>query len=135
MKPKITPHQKLIKARQLAGYNTATEAIEKFNWKNSTYRAHENGQNKFNRRYAELYSKAYKVDLEWLITVDDDQSISLAPQDKNQPNTQHKHNCVEHIHAMSILLTEDQENLSLLVKIKSCAESQIKKIIKNEQTD
>lgn len=38
---------RLRHAREAVGYKTATAAVEHFNWPNSTYRAHENGQNNF----------------------------------------------------------------------------------------
>ena len=40
-------HDRLKEARLRAGYKTATSAIESCGWNNSTYRAHENGQNGF----------------------------------------------------------------------------------------
>jgi hypothetical protein len=45
MVPMSTLNERLRRARQKAGYNTATQAIDFFGWKSSTYRAHENGQN------------------------------------------------------------------------------------------
>lgn len=61
-----TPHQRLKAARIAAGFDSASEAIEKCQWKNSTYRAHENGQNLFSLEQAKLYARAYKVSIEWL---------------------------------------------------------------------
>ncbi len=55
-------------ARRSAGYRTAREAIEKFGWKASTYRAHENGQNQFRADEAKLYAAAYEVSAGWLLT-------------------------------------------------------------------
>lgn len=60
-------HDRLRRARLLAGYDTARAAIERFGWKASTYRAHENGQNKFRASDARAYAQAFKVSSSWLL--------------------------------------------------------------------
>lgn len=60
-------HDRLRRARLLAGFDTARAAIERFGWKASTYRAHENGQNKFRASDAGAYARAYKVSSSWLL--------------------------------------------------------------------
>lgn len=60
-------HDRLRRARLLAGFDTARAAIERFGWKASTYRAHENGQNKFRASEARSYARAYKVSSAWLL--------------------------------------------------------------------
>lgn len=60
-------HDRLRRARLLAGFDTARAAIERFGWKASTYRAHENGQNKFGASDARAYARAYKVRSSWLL--------------------------------------------------------------------
>lgn len=60
-------HDRLRRARLLAGFDTARAAIERFGWKASTYRAHENGQNKFRASDAGAYARAYKTSSAWLL--------------------------------------------------------------------
>jgi len=60
-------HDRLRRARLLAGYHSARAAIERFGWKASTYRAHENGQNKFGARDAGAYARAFGVNPSWLL--------------------------------------------------------------------
>lgn len=118
-------------ARQEAGFPTATAALEKFRWKSSTYRAHENGQNNFDVHYAEIYAKAYGVSASYLL-LGDVTSNDTASNKKNKKNNSnhiksHKHNCIERIYAMALLLQEDEYNTSILNKLKECIESQINK--------
>jgi hypothetical protein len=58
---KMTMNDRLRKAREGAGYKTATDAIDHFGWKSSTYRAHENGQNNFRFPCISLHTKGYDV--------------------------------------------------------------------------
>jgi hypothetical protein len=51
-----------------AGFKTASEAVTKFYWKSSTYRAHENGQNPFKPDDAIEYARAFNVSPAWLIS-------------------------------------------------------------------
>ena len=60
-------HERLRRARLLAGFDTARAAIERFGWKASTYRAHENGQNNFRANDAGIYARAYRVSSSWLL--------------------------------------------------------------------
>jgi hypothetical protein len=60
-------HDRLRRARLLAGFDTSRAAIERFGWKASTYRAHENGQNKFRANDAGNYARAYRVTSSWLL--------------------------------------------------------------------
>jgi hypothetical protein len=60
-------HTRLRRARLVAGYGSARAAIERFGWKASTYRAHENGQNKFKVSDAGAYARAYRVSASWLL--------------------------------------------------------------------
>ncbi|HVZ18053.1 MAG TPA: S24 family peptidase [Terriglobales bacterium] len=59
---------RLRQAREDAGFKTAAAAIERFGWKQSTYLAHENGQNGLKVASAEQYAKAFGVDSAWLLT-------------------------------------------------------------------
>lgn len=63
----LTMHERLRRARLLAGFDTARAAIERFGWKPSTYRAHENGQNKFRASDSAVYARSYKVSPSWLL--------------------------------------------------------------------
>ena len=56
----------LKKARIQAGYKTATDAIYKFGWKASVYRAHESGSLEYDIETAITYAKAYGVSLSYL---------------------------------------------------------------------
>lgn len=60
------PHERLVKARLMAGYKTRQKAIDRFGWRYQTYAAHENGGRPFNRRVG-IYAKAFKVRADWLL--------------------------------------------------------------------
>jgi len=55
-------------ARVSAGFYKASDAISKFGWKASTYRAHENSQNHFDATTAKIYAAAFDVRAAWLLT-------------------------------------------------------------------
>jgi phage repressor protein C with HTH and peptisase S24 domain len=59
---------RLRRAREAAGYKQPIDAVRKFNWKPSTYLAHENTQNGISAQTALVYGKAFKVDPGWLLT-------------------------------------------------------------------
>lgn len=61
-------HDRLQQARRDAGYATAADAARRFGWNVNTYTSNENGNRAFSRTKAVEYSKAFKVDLEWLLT-------------------------------------------------------------------
>jgi hypothetical protein len=63
----MSMNDRLKSARKAAGFPTATSAIDHFNWKPSSYRAHENGQNNFKVDDAVKYGKAYGVTAAWLL--------------------------------------------------------------------
>lgn len=120
---------RLRQARESAGFRTATLAIEKFRWRSSTYRAHENGQNKYCVDDAEKYAEAYGVSASWLLMGDDKKSLNrseIATKDKIDKKS-HRHDCIEHIYASAILLRDDRTNQKLLKIIKNCAEYQLQK--------
>lgn len=62
---------RLRQARLAAGFKTASQAVKKFHWKSSTYRAHENGQNPFKPDDATEYARAFNVSPVWLLSGDD----------------------------------------------------------------
>ena len=60
-------YERLAHARQEAGYDSARSACEAFGWSYSTYAGHENGSRGF-KRNADTYARAFRVNLDWLIT-------------------------------------------------------------------
>ncbi len=118
-------NSRLRKARIQTGYPTATAAIKACGWRNSTYRAHENGQNNFNVENAELYAKAYGVTAAWLLI-----GAEGGAEERIIIGTTklHKHNCVEQINAIATLLLDDPKNRPLVIKLIDCAQSHLQKI-------
>ena len=109
---------RLRRARKDAGYSTAAAALEHFKWPSSSYRAHENGQNKFSLAAAEQYAKAYGVSAAWLLLGDESES-----QSRTAKATEPKHDCIEHIRATVLLLQNEQTNLDLIDKLDACVKS------------
>jgi SOS-response transcriptional repressor LexA len=58
--------ERLRKAREIAGYNTAAQAAEAFGWKTPTYHSHENGTRGIRVPSLTRYAKAFRVRFEWL---------------------------------------------------------------------
>ena len=63
----IPPHKRLQRARELAGFETASDAARSLGVREPTYLGHENGSRGF-RSSAEKYARRYGVNLEWLLT-------------------------------------------------------------------
>jgi len=123
---KVTMNDRLRKAREGAGYKTATDAIDHFGWKSSTYRAHENGQNNFRVDDASTYADAYGVTAAWLLIGEEK---NAAPKTKsNRIEKKHKHNCIDQINAITLLLRDDENNEDLLRKLEECIQSQKAKL-------
>jgi transcriptional regulator with XRE-family HTH domain len=61
-------HERLKAARAAAGYKSAPEAARAFGWNINTTNSNENGNRTFSRTSAEKYARAYKVNLDWLLT-------------------------------------------------------------------
>lgn len=59
---------RLQAAREAFGFSSARSAAQAFGWKESTYGAHENGQNGFNPETARKYARAFNVSAAWLLT-------------------------------------------------------------------
>jgi phage repressor protein C with HTH and peptisase S24 domain len=60
---------RLRQAREAKGFKTPTEALAKHpSWKQSTYLAHENGQNGLTAAMALTYADAFDVEPGWLLT-------------------------------------------------------------------
>ena len=125
MAKETTMHQRLKEARLKAGYRTATAAIDACGWANSTYRAHENGQNGFKVDDAKHYGEAYGVNPSWLLLGEDN---STATSKNKMSIKAHKHNCGEHVFAAAMLLKDDPTNLDLIEKIEDCLASLKSKI-------
>ena len=83
-----TQAERLRHARERAGFKTASQAVRHFGWKQSTYMAHENGQNNFDAKSGEKYATAYRVSAGWLLTGEPDNAPRgtdfLARIDKDQ---------------------------------------------------
>lgn len=60
-------HERLKLARENAGFETAADAVRRFGWTATTYRAHENGQRNIPRSKAPDYARAFRVSPEWLL--------------------------------------------------------------------
>lgn len=84
-----TPHERLRRARQAAGFPTAAEAARAFGWTLSAYRHHENGTAGFSRK-ADVYASAFGVTPEWLLFGRGDslQSEDEAPRLRSDPRGQ-----------------------------------------------
>jgi phage repressor protein C with HTH and peptisase S24 domain len=67
-----TPAMRLRVARERAGFKSAADAVERFGWKQSTYLAHENGQNGIRPDKAAAYADAYRVSVGWLLSGEGD---------------------------------------------------------------
>lgn len=61
-------HERLQKARQSAGFETAASAADALGEKRATYFQHENGWRGVSRKKAERYANFFRVDLTWLLT-------------------------------------------------------------------
>jgi hypothetical protein len=70
-----TMSDRLKQARVTAGFYKASDAIKKFGWKASTYRAHESQQNQFDAATALNYARAYGVNAGWLLTGEGEMSV------------------------------------------------------------
>lgn len=65
---RMTPNDRLRKARLAAGYQSASQAAKALGVAVSTYIAHENGQNTFGTARAERYGAVFSVSSAWLLT-------------------------------------------------------------------
>lgn len=57
---------RLKRARELAGFGTATDAARRFGWIEPTYRSHENGARDFKIDQAKIYADSFGVSVDWL---------------------------------------------------------------------
>lgn len=114
----MTMADRLRRARKDAGYRTASAAIENFKWPTSSYRAHENGQNNFSPETAQQYAEAYGANAAWLLLGD-----VKANQSRSSNTPAHKHDCIEHIRATTLLLKDAPKNIDLIDKLADCVRS------------
>lgn len=63
----MEPHERLRRARALAGYETAAAAADAMSIGRAAYTHHENGTRGFLKE-AERYARMFRVDLDWLLT-------------------------------------------------------------------
>ncbi|MGV6875891.1 LexA family transcriptional regulator [Pseudochelatococcus sp. B33] len=60
--------ERLQRAREDAGYETAADAARAFGWNEITYRAHENGGRGLKADVVKRYAKAFRVSESWLFS-------------------------------------------------------------------
>ena len=59
---------RLRRARIEAGYGSAADAARAFGWNVNTYSSNENGNAPFSKSAAVRYARAFRVELDWLVT-------------------------------------------------------------------
>lgn len=72
--------ERLRRAREEAGFETAKEAAERFGWVIPTYFGHENGSRGFRAETAGAYARAFRVRPEWLLYGSDAGAAPIAIQ-------------------------------------------------------
>lgn len=66
--PNRPVHERLIEARERAGYSSAAEAARALGVKLPTYYSHEGGTSGLRSNVAAKYARKFRVSLEWLLT-------------------------------------------------------------------
>jgi phage repressor protein C with HTH and peptisase S24 domain len=83
-------HERLVKARKHAGFETATDAAAALGVKYPTYAGHENGASGFRASTGEVYARRFRVRFEWLMRgtgpMTDDGLIEPASEPLPPPN-------------------------------------------------
>ena len=127
---------RLRNARIAAGFVSATDAIDYYKWKSSTYRAHENGQNNFNVEYATRYGKAYGVSASWLLLGEESEGAAIVKRQpsKNSVKGYTLKNCPERIQAYALLLKDEPQNISYVRKLLDCIQNYYELLNKSKQT-
>jgi hypothetical protein len=125
MKKASDMNTRLREARRAAGFASATDAIEYCKWKGSTYRAHENGQNNYNTEYATRYGKAYGVSASWLLLGEGNEAQTAVKKqsDKNNMKGCSLKTCPDRIQAYAVLLKDEPQNNSYVVKLRDCVQN------------
>lgn len=62
------PEERLRQARIEAGYVQAVDAARAYGWNENTYVSNENGNAPFSKAAAVRYARAFRVELDWLVT-------------------------------------------------------------------
>lgn len=83
-----TKADRLRQARLDAGFRSTAAAADRLGMKPSTYRAHENGQNDFDGRHAELYGRVFGKSPEYLMFGRSDQLQEKKDLPQTPPNAQ-----------------------------------------------
>lgn len=110
---------RLKQARLEAGYRSATDAIAKFKFNSSAYRAHENGQNNFKIDAAEKYAKAYGVSSAWLLL--GDQEVAKVKNKSQKIYAKYEglelKEIAERVYAIALLLRDDADSQRLVQQL------------------
>lgn len=74
---------RLREARKRAGFDSASEAAQRFGWTESAFRHHENGTRGFGADAAKKYGRAFKVKPGWLLGLENvnDEPPTFTPTD------------------------------------------------------
>ena len=115
-------HTRLRKARINAVCKTATEAIKACGWRNSAWRAYENGQNNFKIGDAELYTKPDGLTPAWLLIGAERGASGRSVQTSYK---KHRPDSIEPIYATALLLRDDPTNWPRIMKLIDCVHSQL----------
>jgi phage repressor protein C with HTH and peptisase S24 domain len=67
-RPMTRPQDRLRRARLDAGYASAADAARAFGWNVNTYSSNENGNAPFSKTASVRYARAFRVELDWLVT-------------------------------------------------------------------
>jgi hypothetical protein len=117
----MSMNDRLKNARKAAGFPTATSAIDHFNWKPSSYRAHENGQNNFKVDDAVKYGKAYGVTAAWLLIgatiASPSDEIKTLPSSKEVKDSSLS-SSLNKLEAIFVLLKDDPQNSYYVEKLR-----------------
>lgn len=95
-------HERLQHARELAGYDTATDAANALSVPPPTYMGHENGSRGFRNPSAERYARFFRVSFEWLQTGKGEprpQSLDLRVRTLTPDEQREIHQFIEYIEA------------------------------------
>lgn len=78
-------YERLKRAREDAGFDTATDFARAFNLNESTYRSHENGTRGLRMDAASRYANLLKINLTWLLTGKSEANRRESLKVNNQP--------------------------------------------------
>jgi len=75
---------RLRRARESAGFQTATDAASRFAWKSPTYLSHENGSRGITPEAVLAYARAFRVKPEWILFGSGDGIVSAVNETTNE---------------------------------------------------